>query len=214
MARRSARKQRVETFDEEGVVKGISEKLVTAKGKKVPIYSFILQDNDEWFRTSFEEPDFEKGDLITFSYSVGDYGNDVDMKSIEILEEDAAAAEEEEEEEEKPTRSRRSSKSKTKPKAVNKSGNKTTKDDFWAAKEKRDVENGVRISYHGAVNTAVNIVSALIANEQIALPTLKKRKAAFDDLVAEYAEQLFAQTQDVEGLLELLEDAADGNRDE
>ena len=72
-----------------GVVEAISKKQIKTRNGQKPVYSFLI--DDEWYRTNFTKPSFEEGDEIEFDYVVGDYGNDVDVDSVEIVTEGGGA---------------------------------------------------------------------------------------------------------------------------
>lgn len=57
-----------------------SKKEVNGKQLRSPLYSFKV--GDEWFNCGFDNPGIEKGETIEFSYTVGKWGKDVDVKSI------------------------------------------------------------------------------------------------------------------------------------
>lgn len=63
-----------------GVVNGISTKPVTTKFGTKPTYSINV--DGEWFKCGFTKPKCNKGDEVSFEYTEGTYGKEVDMKSL------------------------------------------------------------------------------------------------------------------------------------
>lgn len=68
-----------------GTVGHISIKSRNTKRGAANVYSFVTKEQDGvWFNLGFNEPSFNKGDNITFNYVEGQYGNDVDTKSVRV----------------------------------------------------------------------------------------------------------------------------------
>lgn len=143
-----------------GVVKWMGGK--TIKGRTY--YSFNLVDVDGFFRCGQDEPQIKKGDMISFSYETDQWGDQVDKKSIvvldEVKEEVKAAA----------------------PVKKQSGGTAVGRDDYWANKEAADVDRQKIISLQAATNIATNIVTAALAADALSLPAKKAEK--FDALLA------------------------------
>jgi hypothetical protein len=65
-----------------GVVEQIGSKNVTTKFGVKPTYSFKV--GGEWFKTGFKNPVVAVGDSISFEYTPGKYGNDVELESLVV----------------------------------------------------------------------------------------------------------------------------------
>jgi hypothetical protein len=65
------------------VVQQIDTKNVTARGRLTQTYTF--KANGAWFRTNFKDHGLVVGDVVTFSYEVGKYGNDVDIATLQKI---------------------------------------------------------------------------------------------------------------------------------
>lgn len=66
-----------------GTVEAISSKERNTKNGLKKVYSIKL--GTDWFNTGFKDPKVSKGDQVTFDYSVGTYGNDLDVKTLKTL---------------------------------------------------------------------------------------------------------------------------------
>lgn len=64
------------------VVEQVNTKKVNTRFGEKSTYSFKGSDGI-WYSTGFKAPSFKQGDTITFEYSAGKYGNDVDLGSVE-----------------------------------------------------------------------------------------------------------------------------------
>jgi len=118
-------------------------------------YSFLI--NDDWYRTGRDKPPFEAGYTIKFNFEDTKYGKQVDLKSVKFKEGEAP------------------------PVTTKASGGKPgSSNDFWAAKEVRDIETQKRISFNGAMNTALALVTAAFANEILTIPAKAKAEAKMD----------------------------------
>lgn len=75
-----------------GVVARINTTTKTKAGKvlRSPLYSFAIDDT--WFSCGFDKPLAEEGSLIEFSYEEDDYGKQVDVASIKVLDAGSPAA--------------------------------------------------------------------------------------------------------------------------
>ena len=61
-----------------------------------------------------------------------------------------------------------------------------TKEDFWARKEKREIENTLRISRHGAINTAIDAMKLAAKDKEIdttAEELIEVAKKLADDII-------------------------------
>lgn len=152
---------------------GVVDKKYTKNLKGKTFYSFNLDDT--WYRTGMREGKFEEGDKITFDYEVDEYGNQVDLKTVKVLESGVAQS--------KPA------------KAVAKgaSSKGVSKDDYWQRKEQADVDRQKIISFQAAFNSATNIVGLALQHEAISLGSAKaKRLGVLKDAVMEIANDLYA----------------------
>ena len=173
-----------------GVVEAISKKQVKTRKGNSPVYSFLI--DDEWYRTNFTKPPFEEGDEIEFDYVVGDYGNDVDVDSVEIVTEGGGA--EAEAEVERPAK-RSNAEPKAKPKAATAGRTVGGKDDYWAAKDAHDKEKELVIRYLAARNSAITFVDMLVKHGAVVVGTTKASKAKatllLEELVNKYAADFY-----------------------
>lgn len=196
-----------EIFDGEGVVKKVGSKRV---GKRT-YYNFTVHDDDTLYMTGTNRPDIESGDEVVFEFEDTQYGNMVDLDTLEVVGHDDSM---EEEEEEKPRRRKKSSskkkakasrgrsaKSATRKKTGSKSSYKKSsgggKDDYWTKRAEDDVKRQKQISLQASYNTALAILSKELDLGLVTLGTAKasapKKLAAFDALLKEKAYALWAE---------------------
>ncbi len=132
----------------QGVVKRIYTKEVGAK--KTKTFSFQIDGDPAYYRLNFTSPadvGIREGANIEFSWNQGQYGPDVDVKSIVQSSAPVAA----------------------KPAYAAKGGN--TKDDYWAKKEAYDKEvTAPIIHFQSAYNVAATIVTQALAKDILPLP--------------------------------------------
>jgi hypothetical protein len=195
----------------------MSKKRIKTKNGMKPVFSFCLEDHDgdeNWFRTGFVQPEFEKGDEIEFDFEVGDYGSEVVMDSISIVNEgdsDSEDDEEDEEEEERPARkakpAAKANKRGQRQSGSEKQGSGAGKEGYWDRKEARDLETDLKISYAAARNAAIDLVPKMVELQLLTIPKTKK-VAAFEAYVDQYTDKFFAAVCDVECLKAILKDAA------
>jgi hypothetical protein len=117
-----------------GTVKWVGSKTV----RNSQLWSFTIQESEEFYRTGFDKPNINRGDVITFDVEVNQYGNQVKAKSIKIAEAAASAA----------------------PPAAG-GGSRAVeggKDAYWKDKEAKDVIKDAAIQFLSCTNTAVSIV--------------------------------------------------------
>lgn len=214
MARRSSSKKTSRksksTESAEGLVKVVTKKFINARGKKKPVFSFCLEDNDgdeSWYRTGFNEPDCEKGDTITFDFEETEYGLEVVDGSIEVIEE-ADEEDDEEEEEEKPKKRKKAT--------TKRSGSAATgRDAYWERKEQRDLDNDAIITYAAARNAAINLVTKLVELDVLDIGKTKNKKlGVVEAAVDKYTDQFFAAASDVDNLRSKLTNAATEQNDD
>ena len=69
-----------------GVVTKVHEKTKTAAGKSMrsPAYSILLDDSD-WYNFGFDKPACGEGDVISFNYTEGQWGNEGEVGTVNIL---------------------------------------------------------------------------------------------------------------------------------
>lgn len=146
------------------VVKGTVDKVLSKKTKnpKFKLWSFTLKGDDTYYNTKFDMPHIDEGDTIKFVVEMEEYNGTertkVDVKSIKTVSADEVP--------------------KPKAAAAPKKGgyNNAAKDDYWAAKEQRDIHKDRLLSLQGCRTHAIEI--AKFALEQDLLPTVKKGKVA------------------------------------
>lgn len=185
-----------EVFEGEGVVKRVGSKRV---GKRT-YYNFTLEDDDDIYMTSTNRADVEEGDEVTFEYEDTEYGNMVDLDSIEVVGH----------QEPKPARRTKKKKSKASrgrsaKSSTRKSSSRTTggtskggnKDDYWNKRAEDDVKRQRQISLQASYNTALAILSKELDLGLVKLGTEKaaaaKKLAAFEELLKEKAYSLWAE---------------------
>ena len=140
-------------------------------------HSFCI--NDEWYRTGRDATPVQKGYKVKFTFTEDKYGKQVDVKSLQFKEGEAPPAGE------KKPYAKKSSYDPSEAKR---------REVYWAEKEQRDIENQKRISYNGAMNTAIAVLNAAIANECVALPKGKNLGARFEALqamISDEADRIF-----------------------
>lgn len=138
-----------------GVVSFMSEKEWNDRktGKTIILHSFKVDGDDTFYRTGTDKPPFSKGDSVEFLCN----GQNVDTKSIEVK---AGGAPQQ------PTRNSGST-----------GGGGTSRDSYWAEKERRDVERDERyqkvdiprMTFSAARSDAVTLVSAMLQNDVLKL---------------------------------------------
>lgn len=65
-----------------GVVESIGTKEVKTRFGMKPTFS--MKVDGEWYKLGFTKPKCDKGDEVTFSYTEGTYGREVDAKAISV----------------------------------------------------------------------------------------------------------------------------------
>lgn len=65
-----------------GVVESIGTKEVKTRFGMKPTYS--MKVDGEWYKLGFNKPRCDKGDTVTFNYTEGTYGREVDAKAISV----------------------------------------------------------------------------------------------------------------------------------
>ena len=116
----------------QGTVKWVGSKTI----RNSQLWSFSLNESQDFFRTGFDQPSIARGDAIMFDYEVNQYGNQVKAKAIRVI--DA-------------------------PKAVAQTGAgagrpDVGKDQYWKNKEDKDVIKDAAIQFLSCTNTAVSVL--------------------------------------------------------
>jgi len=213
----------------EGLVKVVSKKKIKTKNGMKPVYSICVEDEDgdeTWYRTGFDMPECDKGDTIEFDFEETDYGLEIDVSTLNVVEGDGGNEEEEEEEEERPTRKAKgktTTKNRGRNSGTEKQGKGQTKEGYWEKKEASDADKDLKISYAASRNAAITMVSQMIELGVLTLPaqpakgatkaSTAKRVDAFEAYVDQYTNQFFARVVDVDGLRATLEDAGNSVKD-
>lgn len=154
-----------------GVVERVNEKVLPS-GK---YYSFLI--DDVWYRTGRDQPSFEAGYKVKFTFEEDKYGKQVKVDQVKFKEGEAP-----------PARGRATG------------GKPKTNSEFWENKEARDIDTQMRISFNGAFNSATALVTAAFANDIISLPAKTKaadKLDAFRAMVEEETVYLYRKFQNV-----------------
>lgn len=187
----------------EGRVVAISKKYINTKGKKRPVYAICIVDVDDedgedgtWYRTKFDKPACDKGDVVEFEYEKTKYGLEIDTDTLEVTEE--GPGDDEEEEEEKPKRKKHNGKKGTTKTSAKTS---TSREAYWERKEQRDLDNDIIITYAAARNAAYNYVTKLVELGVLDVGKQQKRKLEkVDAYVEKYTDQFFTKASSAEEL--------------
>jgi len=151
-----------------GVVSKLFEKEWTDRdsGKEITLHSFQITNEKRYFRTGTKKPTFDEGNMISF---VSDSKNgNVDLKSVKVLEEEVVQAP-------KPTGSTAST------------GSAGGRDEYWANKEKRDIEvTAPTIAYSAAQKNATALVAAALAADALSFGSTAKGKRL--DMLVDFVE--------------------------
>jgi hypothetical protein len=152
-----------------GVVSRLYEKEWTDRdsGDEIILHSFQIEGEKRYFRTGTKRPTFAEGDAISF---VADAKNgNVDLKSVKEVEADTVVA------------------PKAAPSKAASSG-ATSRDDYWANKEKNDVEVlRPTIAYSAAQKNATTLVAAALAADALSFGSTAKGKRL--DMLVDFVEQ-------------------------
>ena len=160
-----------------GMVSGIVASVATKNWQDKTFYSLKLNDGEYYGFGEFRPP-AAPGDKAEFYAKKDQKGFwKADKASLKI----SKGTEEE--------RSNASARSVT--------GQSMNKDDYWARKEHRDLENDRMRNIGAARNTAIEWISTLLKAEAIKLPAAQaKKEEALNHLLNSYVE-LFTQGEDV-----------------
>ena len=150
------------------MIKGVVQKIT----KNGPAYN--IKVDEQWYGCGFNKPAFSEGSMIKFeAIQKGKWVN-VDQESLEVLG-DAPLPE--------------------KKKVVDYSSqvtSTTTRDEYWARKEERDIKNDLDRHVGATRNTAIAFVDLLVRNEALKLPASKDAKADALFQAVEYYASLFS----------------------
>ena len=179
---------------EVAVVNGneIADKFSDVADAVVTLWSFKIEDNDTWFQSGRGKPRFNQGDTIKF---VAD-GSKVELKNVEVLQ--SAPQQESAGAVEQPTPTQTSA---SKGGTSLAKGSPATRDNYWKAKEERDLEKDARyqavdiprMTMSSAISSAAYVVDAAIKNEALGFGTTAKSKRLdmLGDFVIELAEKFY-----------------------
>lgn len=157
-----------------GVVTKVSEKVLPSG----TYFSFVLDGDNQWYRTGRDKPKFMAGHKVKFQSKTDQYGTHCDLKTLEFKEGEAAPAS-----------------STAGAKAGAPKSDYQQRQAYWEDKEVRDIENQKRISYQAATNTAIALVNAALSNEAIVLPASKakgKRFEVLQEIISNEADRIYA----------------------
>jgi hypothetical protein len=65
-----------------GIIEAVGTKEVKTRFGMKPTYSFKV--DGEWYKTGFAKPPAGKGDTVSFAYTEGTYGKEVDAKTMSV----------------------------------------------------------------------------------------------------------------------------------
>lgn len=159
--------------NKKGVVTRVTEKPWQGRnGEQIILYSFQIDGDKRYFRTGTKRPPINEGDYIAFDFETPK--NEVDLNSISAVTDEPAPP-----------------KSQAAPRA---SGGANSKDDYWRAKEERDVATQRRIEIQSCRNSAIALVSAALENDCLALGQTKSKRLDIlleqvDEVAARFLEQ-------------------------
>jgi len=151
-----------------GSYSGVIKKVYEAKGRQ----SFLM-DDDEWYGLGHAKQDAQDGDKAKFDWEPNGKYKNVVKGTCKIKKGSGGAG-------------------------GGAKGNSDYKlrQEFWDAKEKRDIETQQKISYAGALNTAVHMVTSMIEKDLLKLGGKKAEAwSAFEAFVNELAETLYVRIQ-------------------
>ena len=129
-------------------------------------YSFSVDGT--WYRTGKKEAPVEAGYTVRFNYDEDKWGKHVDLDSLKFKKGEA-------------------------PKTSGKSGGGSgarNSNEYWEAKEQRDISTQKKISYAGVLNTSIQVLNTALDKEFFKIPggkkaTLEAYKAALFDVADE-----------------------------
>ena len=147
-----------------GIINEVTEKPWEDRetGKDIILYSFTLEGNRKFFRTGTNPVPYGAGEAVSFLVN----GQRVDLASMETVEASAIPA---------PAPAAKRS---------NGAGASSSRDDYWAAKEARDIERNdryqeiaePRMALSVAVQAASRVVVAALENDALSFGTTAKSK--------------------------------------
>lgn len=155
-----------------GVVSKLYEKDWTDRdsGDEIVLHSFQIESSRRYFRTGTRKPTFNEGESISFV--ADDKSGNVDLKSVKQIEAETVQA--------------------PKPQAVSggssaTAGGATSRDAYWANKEKYDLEvRAPTIAYSAAQKNATAIVAAALGADALSFGSTAKGKRL--DMLVDFIE--------------------------
>lgn len=194
-----------------GTVSRVYSRDWKGKGGKTTLYSFQLEDDKRYYRTG-EDDVVSEGQTIRFEYEVEENGqytnNNVDTSTIEEIEESDVK---------KAPKPKGGSSGTSRPASAPKSGSGSSRDDYWDAKAKREIEVvEPRITVASAQSDAVALVAAALAADILHFGNANK--LAKLPMLLEYVDQVtkkFAVTRfNAAAYLSVAQDEADSAGDD
>lgn len=152
---------------------GVVKKIDSRSGAFGTMYN--AQVDGTWYGLGSKAPSFKEGDTIAFDFTQKGNFKNIDPKTVDVVPVASASG---------------------KTSSATASG---SKDDYWAAKEQRDVGVQRAIQLQASRNSAIALVAPLAAAGLITLPA-KDKFSAVKALVQELTDEYYLQTQEaVEG---------------
>ena len=141
--------------------------------------AYSIKVDEAWFGFGYEKPQFEEGRMVKFETTERNGYKNVDHSTFKLGKQQEVA------EETEPTPAK--NKWPVKNTSV---GHGASKDEYWANKEKRDLQNDKDRSVGASRNTSIEFIKLLIGNGGIKLPTkandIEKTLVTLIDYYADY----------------------------
>ena len=170
-------------FSAQGVVTNVSAKEFEGRNGWVTLHSFQLEGDRAYYRTGTRDMGLQNGEYITFTYEQKGRNNNVDFNSLQRGQAPAGNA---------PATGASPQRAPAPARGAS-AGN--SRDQYWADKEKRDLEKDERyqtvdvprMSFSAAQERAVHLVASALDNDALSLGQKKGDKL---DLLLDYVDQV------------------------